>query len=153
VVISIVFRPSPGPEFWPGHRVIRVNFFKKKSKWRRFSKKQKKPKSTDRNWVFDRVAGSAGSHQVVPSPIFSSTRPGSSPRSAESRVDLPSQAGFQNCGHKYIRSDLQPIIIVVPVLNVYELREVLKTVKGETNLFLYFKNIFEKNWNFFIFLL
>ena len=51
----IVFRLSPiqgpGSRFWPGHRIAWVNFFLKKSKRRRFSKK----KSTGCNRVFDRV--------------------------------------------------------------------------------------------------
>jgi len=50
---SIVFKSGPiqglGSGFWSGHRVVRVNFLKKKiSKPRRFSKKQK---STDYNRV------------------------------------------------------------------------------------------------------
>jgi hypothetical protein len=36
--------------------------------------------------------------RVFPSTIFSSTRPGSSPGSAGSRVDPPGQTGFQNYG-------------------------------------------------------
>jgi hypothetical protein len=46
-------------------------------------------------WV-NRVAGSAGLHRVMAYSIFSSTRPGSSPRPAGSRIDPPGQAGFQN---------------------------------------------------------
>jgi hypothetical protein len=47
-------------------------------------------------------AGSSGSRRVFPSPIFSSTRPGFSPGSAESWVDPP---GFKtmskpNCFYK-----------------------------------------------------
>jgi hypothetical protein len=48
--LTIVLRPSPvqgpGSGFWLGHRVGRVNsFFKKKSKRRRFSKKNKTKKN------------------------------------------------------------------------------------------------------------
>jgi hypothetical protein len=77
IVLTIVFRPGPvagpGSRFWPGYRIIRVNFFiLKKSKRCRFSKK----KSTGYNRVFDRVARS---HQVFPSSVFSLTWPDSSP--------------------------------------------------------------------------
>jgi hypothetical protein len=45
IVLTIVFRPGPvagpGSGFWPGHQIVRVNFFiLKKSKRRRFSKKK-----------------------------------------------------------------------------------------------------------------
>ena len=69
----------------PGfNRVVRVNFFLKKLKRRRFSKK----KSTGCNRVFDRVlpgqpVGSAGSHRVFsflfflqPGPVLALGRPG-----------------------------------------------------------------------------
>jgi len=89
-----VLRPGPvqgsGSGFWPGQ------FFKKKSKRRRFSKK-KKQKSTG---LSPGLAGSpgrpAGSHRVFPSPVFSSTWPGSGPGSAGSQVDPPGRTGFQN---------------------------------------------------------
>jgi hypothetical protein len=70
-------------------------FFIKKSKRSRFSKKKKKQKSTSCNWVFDWVAGS---HQVFSSPVFSSTRPGSSPKSAESGIDPLGWAGRAGSG-------------------------------------------------------
>jgi hypothetical protein len=66
--------------------------------------KKKKKKSTRRvNRVTDRVlpgqpVESIGSHRVMAYAIFSSTRPGSSPGSAGSRVDPPGRAGFQNTG-------------------------------------------------------
>ena len=70
---SIVFRLGPVQD--PGFdRVARVNFFFK-SKRCRFSKKKK---STGCNRVFGQVAGL---HRVFPSPVFSSTRPDSSPGS------------------------------------------------------------------------
>jgi hypothetical protein len=63
-------------------------FFKKKSKRHRFSKeKQKKNKSQRVTTGSCRVNRVAGSHRVFPSSIFSSTRPGFDPGSAESRVD------------------------------------------------------------------
>ena len=61
LIIVIVFKPGLvagpvqglGSGFWPGHQVARVNsFFKKKSKWRHFSKKKM---SISYNQVFDRV--------------------------------------------------------------------------------------------------
>jgi len=87
----IVLRPclvagpvqGPGSRFWLGHQVLTGSpgqFFFFKSKRRRFSKK-KKQKSTGLQ------PGLARSHRVFPSPIFSSTRPGSSPGSAGSQVD------------------------------------------------------------------
>jgi hypothetical protein len=43
-ILGIVFRPGyvqgPGFEFWPGHQVVWVNLFLKKSKQRCFSKKK-----------------------------------------------------------------------------------------------------------------
>jgi hypothetical protein len=61
--------------------------------------KRKKQKSTGRNRVFDRVAGS---RQVFLSPIFSSNRLDSSPGLARSRVDPLGQIGFQNYANKYL---------------------------------------------------
>ena len=46
----------------------------------------------------DQPDGSAGSHRVFPSFIFSSTRPGSSLGLARSRVDPQGRARFQNYG-------------------------------------------------------
>jgi len=86
---SQVLTESPGRPY---------QFFLKKSKRRRFSKKQK---LMGRNRFFDRVnrvVGSARSHRVFPSSIFSSTRPRSSPGSIRSWVDPPIQTGFQNYG-------------------------------------------------------
>jgi len=85
MVFIIVFRPgpvaSPGFKFWLGWPGQFFFFFK--SKRYRFSKK----KLTDCNRVLPgQPAGSTGSQRVFPYPIFSSTRPGSS----------PCQAGFQN---------------------------------------------------------
>ena len=80
---TIVFRPGPvqgsGSGFWLG--LPGQIFFLKNN-----VVLVKKQKSTGCNQVFDRVlpgqpVGSAGSHRVFPSPIFSSTRPGSSPGS------------------------------------------------------------------------
>jgi hypothetical protein len=72
-------------------------FFLKKLKRRRFSKKTKKNKS---QWVCNRVlAGSYRVSRVTPGfsfPVFSSTRPGSSPGSAGFWVDPLGRAGFQN---------------------------------------------------------
>jgi hypothetical protein len=84
--LIIVFRPGlvqgPGSGFWSGHRIARVNFFFK-SKRRYFSKKTKVNELQPGFWPD--LAGSsgqpAGSHRVFPFPIFSSSRPGSSPGS------------------------------------------------------------------------
>jgi hypothetical protein len=94
-ILVIVFKPDPvqgsGSGFWPGHRITRVNrYFKTKSKRRRFSKKKRNQRVATE---FCRVAGS---HRVMTFPIFSSTRPGSSPGSGGSWIDLPNRAGFQN---------------------------------------------------------
>ena len=82
IILSIVFWPSLNSKFWSGHWVLtrssRSIFFKK-SKRHRFSKK-KIQKSTGCNRVFNRV---------FPPLVFSSTRPGSNPGSAGTRVDLP----------------------------------------------------------------
>jgi hypothetical protein len=94
----------PGSKFWPGHRVLveSVLVFLNQNDVI-LVKKKKKNKSqqvcnrvlTGSCWV-NRVARSAGSHRVFPSPVFSSTRPGSSLGSAGSRVGPPGRAGFQN---------------------------------------------------------
>jgi len=71
-----------------------------KSKWYHFSKK--KIKKAKVNWFstrscrVSRVTGSTGSHRVFSSPIFSSTRPGSSPKSARSQVNPMDRTEFQN---------------------------------------------------------
>jgi hypothetical protein len=94
-----VLRPGPvqgsGSGFWPGLRVWPGRpgqFFKKKNQNDVVLVKKNKSQR-----VCHRVlTGSAGSHRVFPSPVFSSTRPGSSPGSAGSRVDPPGRARFQN---------------------------------------------------------
>jgi hypothetical protein len=74
-------------------RVGRVNFY--------FKKFQKdvvlvKKKNKSQRVATGFLTGSAGSYRVMAYAIFSSTRPGSSPGSAGSRVDPPGRAGFQN---------------------------------------------------------
>jgi hypothetical protein len=103
LVGSIVFRPGlmAGPVQSSGFDQVTglagSNFFLKKSKRCRFSKKKNKNQrvatefltgSCHVNWV----AGSTGSHRVFSYPIFSSTRPGSSLGSVGSRVDPPGPA-------------------------------------------------------------
>ena len=88
VLYSIVLRPGPmagpvrGPGFgfWRDHRVGRVNslFLKKNQNDVILVKKENKSQQ-----VCNRVS------RVFPSPVFSSTRPGSSPRSTR-------RAEFQN---------------------------------------------------------
>jgi len=51
---------GPGSRFWPGHRVGRVSSFFKKSKWRRFSKKNKN------QWVCNQILSGQPSRQVNP---------------------------------------------------------------------------------------
>jgi len=99
-----VFKPGPvqGPGFgfWPSHRVLTgsagsISILKEIQNGVVLVKK----KSTGCNQVLPgQPAGSAGSHLVMAYSIFSSTRPGSNPGSAGSRVDLPGWAGFQNTG-------------------------------------------------------
>jgi hypothetical protein len=91
----IVLRPclvagpvqGPGSRFWLGHQVLTGSpgqFFFFKSKRRRFSKKKK---TKVNRFATGSWPGLARSHRVFPSPIFSSTRPGSSPGLAGSQVD------------------------------------------------------------------
>ena len=81
---------SPGSGFWPGQ----FFFFKNQNDAVLVKQKTKKNKSQR---VCNRVllgqpAGSVRSHRVFSSPVFSSTRPDSSPGSW---VDLSGRAGFQ----------------------------------------------------------
>jgi hypothetical protein len=96
---KIVLRPGPVQDlssgFWPGQFFNQNDVILVKKKY----------KSTGLQLGLDRVlpgqpAGSAWSHQVFPSFIFSLTWSGSSPGSAESRIDPPSRAGFQNYTYK-----------------------------------------------------
>jgi hypothetical protein len=101
----IVFKPGPvaGPvqgscsRFWSGHPVARVNpyFLKNQNDVILVKKNKSQRVATGFLTGFCRVTGS---HWVMTFPIFSATRPGSSPRSARSRVDLPGRAEFQNDG-------------------------------------------------------
>jgi hypothetical protein len=73
-------------------------FFLKKSKRRRFNKKQK---LMSRNRFFDRVnqvVGSARSHRVFPSSIFSLTRPGFSPGQSGLGSTRQARPGFKTTG-------------------------------------------------------
>ena len=101
---TIVFKPGPvaglvqglGSGFWPGHLVGRVNlYFKKNSKRCRFSKKKTVNGLQPGFWP-GQPARSARSYRVMAYPIFSSTRPGSNPGLAGSRIDSPDRAEFQN---------------------------------------------------------
>jgi hypothetical protein len=97
---------SPGSGFWPGRSG--QSLFKKNSKRRRFSKKKTKINELQPSF-WSGFAGSPGSsgqpaesavsHRVMAYPIFSLTRPGSSPGSVGSRIDLPGRARFQNYGY------------------------------------------------------
>jgi hypothetical protein len=95
----IIFKPGPvqglGSGFWPSHRVGRVNlYFKKIQNGVVLVKKTKVDGLQPSFWPgFD---GSAGSHRVMTFPIILSTRPGSSPGSARSQVDVPGRVRFQN---------------------------------------------------------
>ena len=85
--LTIVLRPSPGSGFWLGHRVGRVNsFFKKKNqndvvlvKKNKTKKKQKstglQPGLAGLTGSPGQLAGSARSHRVFSSLVFSSTSP------------------------------------------------------------------------------
>jgi hypothetical protein len=100
-------RPGPRPGFWvltgsPGRPS--QNFFK--SKRRRFSKKNKSQQ------VVTGYCRFIGSHWVFPYPIFSSTRLGFNPRSAESRFDPPGRAEFQN----YATNDFRKYINIMKKL-------------------------------------
>jgi len=110
-------------KFWPDYRVLTRSpdrsgeLFKKKSKRRRFSKKNQKI-----NELQPGLAGSSGQptglHRVFPSFIFSSTRPDSS---SGSQVNPPSRAGFQNYDVYYwfgakIASSFFPIDFIVLLL-------------------------------------
>jgi hypothetical protein len=79
IICLIVFKSDLvqglGFRFWPG---CLDQFFLKKSKWHRFSKRKKTKVNVLQPgfWL-----GLTGSHLVFSSPIFCSTWPGSSPRS------------------------------------------------------------------------
>jgi len=94
---TIVLRPGLiqglGSGFWPGHLVGRVIFFLK-SKWRRFSKKNKSQR------VCNRVAGST--HWVSrATPGFSFPRFFFNPARFQPRVNPLGRAGFQNYGKNF----------------------------------------------------
>jgi len=75
---------DPGSRFWPGHWVDRVSsFFLNQNGVVLVKKKQKSAGlQLGLDWVLPgQPAGSAGSHHVFSSPIFSSTWPDSSPGS------------------------------------------------------------------------
>jgi len=80
---SFQTRSGGRPGLRLGFRVLTGSiFFLKKSKRRRFSKKKKVNRLQPS--FLPGLAGSIGSRQIFPYPIFSSTRPGSSPGSANS---------------------------------------------------------------------
>jgi len=96
----IDFKPGPvqdsGFRFWPGQSG--QSLFKKNSKRRCFNKKKTKINELQPSFAGSpgQTTGSAESHRVITFPIFSSTRPGSSPGPAGSRIDPPGRTGFQN---------------------------------------------------------
>jgi hypothetical protein len=97
-------RPGSMPGFWVLTGL--VLFFLNQNDVILVKKTKKKTKVNGFATESYRVSRVAGSHRVFSSPIFSSTRPGSSPGSARSRGDPPGRAGFQNyawnIGHEYL---------------------------------------------------
>ena len=109
---------DPGSGFWPGQ------FFFFKSKQCRFSKKTK-------------VNGFAtGSCQLIPSvffPFFSSTRPGSCPRSAGSLIDPSGRTEFQNYAWERGSKSKKVVCCVVGILKETS-NLVIKIVRRSINI-------------------
>jgi hypothetical protein len=131
-LVSIVFRLDPAASIVQNSgfvRVVWVNFFKKNQNDIVFSKKTK-TKVNGLQLGFWQSPGQsielAKSHRVFSSPVFSSTRSGSSSRSIEFRVDPPdrvlklcsSPCMWCRCVHGYFRAfkPIQSRVVVLKAL-------------------------------------